>query len=155
MHPSTSLSCRSTKCIFQCTDSAGRHPLPPPHLCIIPFFCIQFLHCILTSVAAFQREPYHRIPFSKPKLHSNSFMCKEPKEEMYLRWPDLCSPVVFVHSFHGIKERIHVGQLPTAIDPGTCLMLLLCIITKGLLLLLCAKSRRILSALKWLSQVPS
>lgn len=26
--------------------------------------------------------------------------------------------MVFVHSFHGIKERVHVGQLPTTIAPG-------------------------------------
>lgn len=76
---------------------------------------------------------------------------------MQLRQPDLCSPMVFVHSFHGRRERVHVGQLPTAIAPETCLVSvhLPCIITKGLLLLLCAKPGRILSALMQLSQVPS
>lgn len=72
---------------------------------------------------------------------------------MQLRQPDLCSPMVFVHSFQEIKERVHVGQLPTAIAPG--LVHLLCLITKGIQPLLCAKSGKILFAMKQLSQVPS
>lgn len=38
MHPLPSLSYRFTKSMFHCTGTAGGHPLPTPHLCIIPFF---------------------------------------------------------------------------------------------------------------------
>lgn len=72
-HPSPSLSCRSTKCTFQCADAAGGHLLPTAHLCFIPFFCIQLLHCILTSAASFLGEPHHRLPCLSWRTSQNLF----------------------------------------------------------------------------------
>lgn len=111
--PITSLSCRSTKHITVCRVCWGR-PLSTACLHFIPFFCIQLLHCVLTSAASFPGEPHHKFSHLSWKT-SHEVLTKTLLQYFYAQEgkggevAEIARSLLstgFVHSLRGLEERV-------------------------------------------------
>lgn len=157
MHRSPSLSSRSTKQMFQCTDAAGGHVFPTAYCYSILIFCIHLLHCIFTSAVSFLGEPRHRSPCLSWGT-SHEVLTETPLRHPHLQGRKAGEVVEIVRSSLptvGSFFACDKGFMVATATSCCCSWDLPGVSAFSLLLLLCVKSGRILPAWNLLSQVAS